>query len=129
MPLVVDVAFSDHCCIYFDVSAFPVQRNSSRLLKRRIINDNTIESFQKSVNEMSLSTISSTGDLVDNFNSKIQSIFDKIAPHKTKYVKKLKATWRNGVNIRNLKRKCCQAEQQWRKKQDFRFTMTFIRIN
>ena len=110
MPLVVDVAFSDHCCINFDVSAFPVQRNSSRLLKRRIINDNTIESFQKSVNEMSLSTISSTGDLVDNFNSKIQSIFDKIALLKTKYVKKQKAPWRNGVDIRNLKRTCRQAE-------------------
>lgn len=45
--LVSDVVFSDHCCIYFDVSALPVQRNSSRLLKRGKIKDKTIESFQK----------------------------------------------------------------------------------
>lgn len=65
---------------------------------------------------MSLSMISSTGDLVDNFNSKTQSVFDKIAPLKTKYIKKnQKAPWRNGLDIRDLKRKCRQAERQWRK--------------
>ena len=40
---------------------------------------------------MPLTAISSTGYLVDNFNSKIQNIFDKIAPLKTKYVKYPKA--------------------------------------
>lgn len=50
VPCVVDVAISDHCCIFFDVSAFPVQQKVTRTVRKRIITNVTIETFMNTVN-------------------------------------------------------------------------------
>lgn len=84
----MDVALSDHCCIFFDVPAFPVQQKGTRTIKKRIINNNPTETFKKTVNELLLFMASSTEDPVNNFNSKIRNIIDSIAPVKTKNTEK-----------------------------------------
>lgn len=92
VPCVMDVAISDHCCIFFDVSAFPAQQMGARIIKKRIINNNTIETFKKTVNELSLFMASSIEDPVNNFSSKIRNIIDSIAPVKTKNIEKQKVS-------------------------------------
>lgn len=34
VPCVMDVAISDHCCIFFDVSAFPVQQKGTLTIRK-----------------------------------------------------------------------------------------------
>lgn len=69
VPYVMDVAISDYCCIFFDVSAFPVQKKGTRTIKKCPINNKKIGTSRK-LHELFLLMASPTEDLVNNLKSK-----------------------------------------------------------
>lgn len=116
---IIDVALSDHCCVFFDLSITPNIHIRSEVVKKRFINDNTNERFSEafSLTQTPTSTTSTTvNDLLNQFNSKISKIIDTIAPVRTKLIPgKRKAPWRNAMTVKAMKRECRKAERRWRK--------------
>ena len=112
----VDVAVSDHYCVFFEMSAIPKHAAvEPTVIRRRLINDQTSEQFMKMI---SFSRISSDNvdDLLSNFTSSVSYVFDNIAPVKVRMVKdRQKAPWRKEVSVRAQKNECRRAERKWRK--------------
>lgn len=114
--LVMDVALSDHSCVFFE-STLPVHRNDkTEVITKRYITENTSDQFVQAFSSTPTLPWTSVNELVDNFNSKMTNVIDTIAPTTVKIVSgKKKSPWRNTMLVRNEKRECRKAERQWRK--------------
>ena len=93
---VVDLALSDHSCIFFEVCMSPYNHNSSIMIRKRAINDNTCVLFEQALLESTSPLPQSADDLLENFNIRMTHIMDDIAPSKLRNsTSKQKAPWMN----------------------------------
>ncbi|MBW8182036.1 hypothetical protein K1T90_13935, partial [Staphylococcus aureus] len=113
----VDVALSDHFCVFFDLSVSPKPPAGPAVVRRRHINNSTGALFMEMINFENASCSNSTvDDLLNSVTSSVLTVLDTIAPVKVKMVKdKQKAPWRNDDSVRAQKRECRRAERKWRK--------------
>ena len=112
---VVDVALSDHFCVFFDLSVIPKPPADSAVVRRRHINDSTGALFMEMIHFENASC-SNVNDFLNSVTSNVLNVLDTIAPLKVKMVKnKQKAPWRNNDSVRAQKRECRKAERKWRK--------------
>lgn len=112
---VVDVALSDHFCVFFDLSVSPKPPAGPAVVRRRHINNSTGALFMEMINFENASC-SNVDDLLNSITLSVLNVLDTIAPVKVKMVKnKQKAPWRNDDSVRAQKRECRRAEQKWRK--------------
>ena len=112
---VVDVALSDHFCVFFDLTVSPTPPAGPAVTRRRHLNDNTAAQFVERINFENASC-SDVDDFLNSVTSNVLEVMDTIAPMKVKMVKdKQKAPWRNADVVRAQKRECRRAERRWRK--------------
>ncbi|XP_036072725.1 uncharacterized protein LOC118600103 [Oryzias melastigma] len=113
---VVDLAISDHCCVFFNVTSEIQQEASVRTVRKRYINPEVAASFINNFNQTPAQTSSASCDfMVDDFNNRLQSSLDAVAPVKTKTLRTtVKTPWKTD-DIRCLKQKCRRAERRYRK--------------
>ena len=113
--LTIDVALSDHYCIFFEMEISPVITNRSYAVKRRRINANTSTEFMDRLS-FPPPRSSSVNDILENFNSTIRNAIDSVAPVRSSTIpNKIKAPWRNSPSVRSKKISCRKAERKWRK--------------
>lgn len=90
MNCILDVAISDHFCIFFEMSTLTKQVPTSKLLKRRFLCPDTLDNFitrytarkQSDLNCNTDTSLSLCDNLVNNFNQSVTHILDDIAPYK-----------------------------------------------
>ena len=114
--VVMDVALSDHSCVFFE-SAVIVNKNvQTEVIKKRYMGENASEMFLQAFSPSPPLPWPSVDELVDHFNGKIKSIIDVIAPIKVKVITaKKRAPWKNATLVRAEKQECRKAERRWRK--------------
>ena len=112
---VKDFGFSDHFCVFFQISMHPHVQRESVTVKKRIIKDGTAALFQQALSETQSQTSESADDLMVNFNSRMTHIMDVIAPVKIKTVGHQKAPWKMNPTVKLQKQECRRAERRWRK--------------
>lgn len=114
---VIDVALSDHSCVFFECVISLEKRNTlSEVITRRCISENTSELFIQTFSSTPVLSGVSVNELVDLFNIKTKNVIDAIAPMKVKVVAgKKRSPWRNALLVRTEKRECRRAERRWRK--------------
>ena len=112
---VMDVALSDHFCVFFNLSVIPKPAHGPSVVQRRLINDKTRTQFMEMVAFENTSG-SNINDLLNSYTSSVLNVLDTIAPVKVRIVKdRQKAPWRNEDSVRAQKRECRRAERKWRK--------------
>lgn len=80
---VLDLAVSDHYCIFFKVMLNMKQKNVDRIVKKRCLNSSANDKFMSLVNLISAPLeILSVDNLVESFNNKLRTTLDIIAPEK-----------------------------------------------
>jgi len=112
---IVDLALSDHCCIFFEVCLLPYCQNNSIMIRKRAINDKTCVPFEQTLCESKSSLPNTADNLLEDFNLKMTNIMDDIAPLKLKKSTKQKAPWMNDPLVKLQKKECRRTERKWRK--------------
>ncbi len=112
----VDLAVSDHYFVFFNITGFMQQETSVRTVRTHYLTPEVAANFIKVLCRSPPVVLPASCDfIVENFNNKLKSSLDSVAPLITKKVKtKPTPLWRN-KKIRKLKRKCRMAERKWRK--------------
>jgi hypothetical protein len=85
---------------------------------RRIINENTAALFEQALIQTPVFPTSgdSVNDLLELFNTKVESIMNNVAPLKLKSItSKKKAPWLNSPTVKLMRRECRKSERKWRK--------------
>lgn len=114
--VVTDVALSDHFCVFFKVGISVCNRVQTKIVRKRYITESTSESFTHLFSSTPAVFGSSITELVNNFNCKVTSVIDAIAPIRVKVVSsKKRSPWRNDPLVRSGKRECRIVERKWRK--------------
>ncbi|KAL2083495.1 hypothetical protein ACEWY4_021268 [Coilia grayii] len=113
---VMDLAISDHFCVFFDVCMSPHIQNRSMSVRRRVINNGTGLLFEQALSHTPSQPSDCADDLMIHFNSRMTHIMDNIAPLKTKRVTdNQKAPWKLNPVVKLLKRECRKSERMCRK--------------
>ena len=83
-----DLALSDHFCLFSDISMSPCIQSSCIMTGRRIINENTAALFEQALIQTPDFPTSgvSVNDLLELFNTKMESIMNDVAPLKLKSI-------------------------------------------
>ncbi len=113
---VVDLAVSDHYCVFFNITSFSHQEAPVRTVRKRCLTSEVAANFIKILQSTPAEVLPAPCDfIVDDFNNKLKTSLDAVAPLLTKTVRTKKTQpWRDD-NIKKLKRKCRSAERRWRK--------------
>lgn len=112
---VMDVALSDHFCVFFDLSVTPKPAGGPVLVSSRLINDKTSSQFMEMIAFENTPGFN-VDDLLNSYTSSVLNVLDTIAPVKVRMVKNSqKAPWRKEDLVRSQERECRGAEQRWRK--------------
>uniref|UniRef100_A0A3B3HFB5 Reverse transcriptase domain-containing protein n=1 Tax=Oryzias latipes TaxID=8090 RepID=A0A3B3HFB5_ORYLA len=112
---VVDVALSDHFCVFFDLSVAPKPPPGPAVVQRRQINESTRAQFVEMINPENVSG-ANVDEMLNSVTSSILNVLDAIAPMKVQLRKhRQKAPWRNDDLVRAQKQQCRRAERKWRK--------------
>lgn len=113
---VVDLALSDHFCVFFDGLITPITNSQFKTVSKRYINENTCALFMENIAMTPSTTAESVEDQLSHFNSNNLRVLDSVAPAKVKRVcSKPKAPWRYTSGVAAQKRECRKAERKWRK--------------
>lgn len=103
---VVDVALSDHFCVFFDLSVTPKPAAGPTVIQSRQINDKTRTQFVEMI-RFDDTACSNVDNLLKCYTSSLLNVLDTIAPVKVRVVKnRQKAPWRNEDSVRAQKRLC-----------------------
>ena len=112
---VVDVALSDHFCVFFDLNVTPKPAVESAVVQGRLINDSTGTQFIEMI-RFENTPCSNVDDLLNSYTSSVLKVLDTIAPVKVTMVRSMqKAPWRKEDSVQTQKRECRRAERKWRK--------------
>ncbi|KAK0148956.1 hypothetical protein N1851_010640 [Merluccius polli] len=113
---VIDLAISDHYCIFFSALLPSSSLITEQVVRKLYLIPEVAENVINHINNIPPQILpSSCDDLVNNFNNKLKTTIDAIAPAKLKKIKpRQKPPWRTG-DVINLKKNCRKAELQWRK--------------
>lgn len=113
---VVDLAVSDHYCVFFEITSFIQLETSVRTVRKRHLTPEVAAGFPEIFKKFPPIPLPAPCDfIVNDFNSRLQSALDLLAPLKIiKINSKRNVPWRN-EDIKKLKRSCRAAERQWRK--------------
>lgn len=107
--------WSSYFCIICNTTCVPGQDNVVRFINKHFIHDDTLDMFIYEYTKLTLATMSSWDEMMDNFNSVVSQMHN-IAPIRSKETTwKPKTPWRIGERVRMLKRSCRRAERKWRK--------------
>ena len=114
---VVDLAVSDHYCVFFNITSINQQEAPVRTVRKRYLTPEVAANFIEMLQSTPAEILPAPCDfIVDTFNSKLKSTLNSVAPLLTKTIKiKLKPPWRKIDEIIKLKRNCRSAERRWRK--------------
>ena len=113
---VIDVALSDHFCIFVELNITPAIHIRTQTVKKRHINESTSALFMETISLSPSFSSASVNNLLDNFHSKILNVIDAVAPIRVKSISgKKKAPWRNAPSVKSMKKECRRAERKWRK--------------
>ena len=107
-----DLALSDHFCVFFNFQIVPNIQLTSVSARKRYINENTSVKFVETIAMSPTVNAETIDELLENFNCKISSVMDAVAPFKTKTTlsrQKHKTPWRNTVMVKALKTECRKA--------------------
>ncbi|XP_074522673.1 uncharacterized protein LOC141787880 [Halichoeres trimaculatus] len=117
---VVDLAVSDHYCVFFNITSFIQQETSVRTVRKRYFTPEVAANFIEILSKHPPAPTPTSCDfIVENFINKLKTTIDLVAPLKTKKVlPKRTPPWRN-EEIKKLKRNCRVAERRWRKNKIF----------
>ena len=110
---VVDLAVSDHYCVFFNISSFIQQEVPVRTVRMRYLTPEVAANYIEILHNSTVDILPAPCDfIVDNFNSKLRS--DSVAQLSTKTVStKPTPPWIK-TEIKQLKRNCRSAERKWR---------------
>ena len=114
---IVDLGASDHYCLFFNVTISHLDNNDTKcLIKRRFLSPSSAAMFSNHLHSQAFSDEpTSIHEKVNNFNHKLRSSLDIVAPERIKKKSQTKATpWKNEQTCL-LKSCCCWAERAWRK--------------
>uniref|UniRef100_A0A3P8P5K8 Reverse transcriptase domain-containing protein n=1 Tax=Astatotilapia calliptera TaxID=8154 RepID=A0A3P8P5K8_ASTCA len=113
---VVDLAVSDHYCVFFNITGFIQRETSVRTMRRRYLTSEVAANFTRVLDECPPVILPAPCDLIFSyFNSKLKKSLDSVAPLTTKKINvKHASPWRN-EEVKKLKRNCRAAERRWRK--------------
>ncbi|XP_036072698.1 uncharacterized protein LOC118600080, partial [Oryzias melastigma] len=108
---VVDVGLSDHYCVYFNITSFMQREAPVRTVRKRYITPDVAANFINILDQTPAQILPVSCDsLTDDFNDRLKSAINIVAPLKTKTLKpNTKTPWRDGATL-NLKRICRRAE-------------------
>ena len=111
---VVDLAVSDHYCVYFNITSFNHQEAPVRTVRRRYLTSEVVANFIEILQSTPAEILPAPCDfIVDSFNSKLKSALDSVAPLLTKTIKsKPKPPWRSD----EIKRKMQECGEKVEKK-------------
>uniref|UniRef100_A0A672IAL3 Reverse transcriptase domain-containing protein n=1 Tax=Salarias fasciatus TaxID=181472 RepID=A0A672IAL3_SALFA len=114
---VFDLAVSDHYCVFFNITSFNQQEAPVRTVRRRYLTSEVAADFIEILQSTPAVILPASCDfIVDDFNSKLKSSLDSVAPLLTKTIKgHSKPPWRRNDIVIKLKRNCRSAERRWRK--------------
>ncbi len=114
--VIMDVALSDHVCIFFNILISVTTESRSVSVRKRCINENTSALFMKAISLTPSISADSVDLLLDSFNSKVENVIDDISPVKVcKKNGRQKSPWRKSTAVQSMKRQCRKAERMWRK--------------
>uniref|UniRef100_A0A3P9LR34 Reverse transcriptase domain-containing protein n=2 Tax=Oryzias latipes TaxID=8090 RepID=A0A3P9LR34_ORYLA len=113
---VVDLAISDHYCVFFTVTSEIQQEASVRTVRKRYLTPEVAASFIDVFKQTPAQILPAPCDfIVDHFNNRLQSSIDAVAPFKTKTIRATpKMPWKTD-DIKGLKQNCRRAERKYRK--------------
>uniref|UniRef100_A0A1A8K0K3 Reverse transcriptase domain-containing protein n=1 Tax=Nothobranchius kuhntae TaxID=321403 RepID=A0A1A8K0K3_NOTKU len=113
---VVDLAISDHFCVFFSINSIIQQETSVRTVMKRHLTPEVAAGFLEAFNNIPPTNVSAPCDaIINDFNRRLESALNLLAPLKTKNLPSNHTSpWRN-ENLRKLKRNCRVAERRWRK--------------
>ncbi len=114
---VVDLAVSDHYCVFFNITSFNQQEAPVRTVRKRYLTSEVAANFIEILQSTPAEILPAPCDfIVDHFNSRLKSTLDSVAPLLIKTIKtKPTPPWRKNDKINKLKRNCRSAERRWRK--------------
>ncbi|KAL7385091.1 hypothetical protein ABVT39_015314 [Epinephelus coioides] len=113
---VVDLAVSDHFCVFFNITSFNQQEAPVRTVRKHYLTSEVAANFIQILQSTPAEILPAPCDfIVDSFNNKLKSTLDSVAPLLIKTIRtKPTPPWRN-QEIKQLKRYCKSAERRWRK--------------
>uniref|UniRef100_A0A8C7Z7X7 Reverse transcriptase domain-containing protein n=1 Tax=Oryzias sinensis TaxID=183150 RepID=A0A8C7Z7X7_9TELE len=113
---VVDLAISDHYCVFFNVTSQIQQEASVRTVRKRYLTPEVAASFIDLFKQTPAQILPAPCDfIVDHFNNRLQSSIDAVAPFKTKTLRTTpKMPWKTD-DIKGLKQNCRRAERKYRR--------------
>ena len=113
---VVDLAVSDHYCVFFNITSFNQREVPVRTVRKRYLTPEVAANFIQILQSTPAEILPAPCDfMVDNFNRNLKTTLDSVAPLLTKTIKiKHTLPWRN-EETKKLKRNCRSAERRWRK--------------
>lgn len=113
---VTDLALSDHHCVFFNSFDHSLPSTTERIVKKRYITPEVTKTLTSYIATYKNNVLlSSCEDLVNDFNHKIKTGLDAVAPIKTRKITTKKvAPWKKNQTM-ELKRDCRIAEYRWRK--------------
>lgn len=116
VPSVVDLAVSDHYCVFFNITSFNQREVPVRTVRKRYLTSEVAANFIQILQSTPAVILPAPCDfIVENFNNNLKSTLDSLAPLLTKKIKaRPTPPWRN-EEIKKLKRDCRSAERRWRK--------------
>ncbi|XP_061587576.1 uncharacterized protein LOC133452342 [Cololabis saira] len=113
---VVDLAVSDHFCVFFNITSFNQREAPVRTVRKRNLTPEVAANFIQILQNTPAEILPAPCDfIVDNFNKILKTTLDSVAPILTKRIsRKPTPPWRT-EEIKKLKRNCRSAERRWRK--------------
>ena len=112
---VVDVALSDHFCVFFDLSVTPKPAVGSAVVQGRLINYRTGTQFMEMI-RFENTPCSNVDDPLNSYTSSLINVLDTIALVKVRIFKsRQRAPWRKEESVRTQKKECRRAERKWRR--------------
>ena len=110
---VVDLAVSDHFCVFFTITSFNQQEAPVRTVRKRYLTSEVAANFIQILQGTLVEILPAPCDfIVDSFNHEIKSTLDSVAPLLIKTINTRTAPlWRN-TEIKKLKSNCRSAERR-----------------
>nr|XP_054601584.1 uncharacterized protein LOC129164699 [Nothobranchius furzeri] len=109
-----DVYFSDHHCIFFNLSVSASPPPARRMVSSRFLNESTASNFSAAF-DPPCSSDNDPDSLTSQFNEHCLSILDNICPVRTRSVPAVNPTPWFKDSLRSLKRQCRKIERLWKK--------------